>query len=91
MNIGVKVTYTFKAFEHYTEGFQTTRSTTPKVDRDTRDTGTTQRCFAAVGRDAQDVRNIIKGYGDKVGAIEWSFSPEFETNHPIGMRSMNEG
>jgi hypothetical protein len=91
MNVGVKVTYTFKAFEHYTEGFQTTRSTTPKVDRDTRDTGTTQVCYAAVGRNAQDVKNIIKHHGDKVGAIEWNVSPEFQTNPPRGLRHMHEG
>lgn len=88
MNVGARVVYTIKQFEEYGEGFETTRNVTPKVDRDDRDTGTILIERAIVGRDATDLKNIITNNAGKIGALEWSVSKPFDTQHPIGIRSI---
>ena len=51
-------------------------------------TSTIELAFAAVGIDDTDLKNIITRHGDKAGAMSWTCSKTFDTNHPVGIRSM---
>lgn len=90
MNIGVRVTYKHKVFETQTDGFETTRSVTPDVLREDRPHQIQETVYACVGLDSQDVAYIIQRHADKSGAIEWKVSKEFQTQHPVGLKKMDD-
>ena len=91
MNIGVRAAFKHRVFETQTDGYETTRSVTPTVLRENRPHEIIETVYAVVGKTTEDVTLIIKRHADKSGAIEWTVSKEFQTQHPIGVRKMNEG
>lgn len=91
MNIGVRVAYKHRVFAQQTDSVETTRSVTPTVLREDRPHEVVETVYACVGRSSEDVTLIIKRHADKSGAIEWTVSKEFQTQHPVGVRKMDEG
>tara|TARA_R100000951_G_C2629459_1_gene177171 strand:- start:884 stop:1120 length:237 start_codon:yes stop_codon:yes gene_type:complete len=78
MNVGVRVAFKHRVFPQRTPGVKTT----PEI---------VETVYAVVGKNTDELTAIIKRHGDKYGAIEWTVSQEFQTQHPIGVRKMHEG